>query len=217
MANVVEPRRSRLCDAVASLSPNMKAAILGAVVVVLLAVFGGFYSLGYSLGAKDLEAVNDFKKLELPALMGDLRTLAKDFSDRATLDARNQELSKATAEKDIELQKLRSDIEKAHTETAALQKRVGELGDQISAIFPADEIKMNVKEGTAASVLSGQITIGVTRILGSEMLLRINGLSKDLEVGAIDPVLVGDRQCHIKVMRIGDKEADFLVSCGPLK
>jgi hypothetical protein len=212
---MAEPGRGgrTLCEALSALSPNMKAAIFAAVVLVLLTALGGFYSLGYSLGAKDLEAVNDFKKMGLPALMDDLRALAKDFRDRATIDAQNQKLSKDISERDAELKKLRLEIGKAHVETVALQKRVGELGDQISAIFPADEIKVTVKEGTAESVLSGQITIGVVHILSTFGFMRINGDSQHFETGAFHQLPVADRACKIKVMGIRDKEVDFLVSC----
>jgi hypothetical protein len=79
-----------------NLSPNMRAAIFTATVTLLLAALGGAYTYGYNAGARDLEAVNDFKKLNLPSLIRDLGLLSRDVHERASITAENQRLSNLT-------------------------------------------------------------------------------------------------------------------------
>jgi hypothetical protein len=83
-----------------ALSPNMKAAIFSVIAAIIIAAFGGFYTLGYNMGAKDLETVNDFKKLNLPKMTEDLEVLATDLRARSNLDADNKRLANEAVQKE---------------------------------------------------------------------------------------------------------------------
>jgi hypothetical protein len=195
-----------------ALSPNMKAAIFTVIVTMILAIFGAFYTLGYNMGAKDLETVNDFKKLDLPKLIGDLQALTTNLRARSDLETANKRLANEAAEKKAEIKRLESDLDGAHGETTTLKKQVTELQARISSLVPTSKTQVTVKEYEAKDV-HGNINIGVAGYFSGFLNTRINGETTNMSVGDHYVVYVADLKCTVVLMKIGDHQGDYEVWC----
>jgi Sec-independent protein translocase protein TatA len=179
---------------------------------VLLAAIGGLFTLtyntGYNGGAKDYEAVSDFKKLDLPTLMKDLGVLAKDFRERSGLMAENQRLAKEVAEKDTKLQQLTKEV-------TTLRKQADEFDAATAKLFPTDLKNVTISEGTAERVIPNAVTVGIDTVYGTAFIdMRVNGsLRSMVHAGEKSIVNVGKQACVIEVMKISKPSADFVVYC----
>ena len=193
--------------------PWERNALLGAAVVVGVAVIGGAYKLGYDGGAKDLEAVNDFKKADLPKMLENLRELAADLQSRESLKSEKDQLAKESLGKGKELDRLKAEAARYGQEKAGLQKQIDDLNVQISNLLPAEEINVQIKEGEAKRVIPNILTIGVQTLYSSRVYATVNGTGKDIVVGEKPLITVGGRQCGIELLQIDRPHATFVVSC----
>lgn len=196
------------------LGTEMKVALVGAAVAVGIAVIGGAYKLGYDEGAKDLEAVNDFRKVELPKLLANLKDLSADLQSRESLVKENGRLRSESTEKDKEISSLKTDSSRQLQELAAIKSQVTELRSEISKLSPGDEFNVHLSEGEAKRVMpNGLLTIGLVVNYGSFIERSINGSKENVKVGDKASVKVGDRECAVELVKIAKPEADFVVSC----
>src|SRR4051812_20406708 len=143
------------------LSPNMKAAIFTAIVTLTLAALSVAYTYGYNAGARDLEMVNDFKKLNLPNLISDLNILAKDVHERASIAADNQRLGKELADSNATVQNLTAEASKRQQEAVALHEQIAGLQADLSKIFPTERVFTRVKEHDTTRVFENALTISL--------------------------------------------------------
>jgi hypothetical protein len=196
-----------------NLSPNVKAALLTIAATVFLALFAGFYKIGYDFGAKDLEAVNDFRKANLPAIMKDMRELARDFHDRASLAAENERLIKDNADRTSEIKALNGEISKSKSEAASLKTQVERLQSELDKVLTNNTQLIEVTQNDAARVIPNRITIGVVTVYDSFVDVRVNGYQRNMSVGEKYTDTTGDGACTVELMRISKPSAHFAVSC----
>src|SRR5947209_6671288 len=124
-----------------NLSPNVKAAILTAAVAITLAAFGGFYTIGYRIGANDYDNVQKFKNA-LPDMMTNLGTLAKGLSSSVEMVERDRRLTEDMTKANQENQRLQQAVKDQVRELDARQKRISDLEAQVAQLIPSEEIKV---------------------------------------------------------------------------
>ncbi len=198
-----------------SLSPNMKAAIFTATITLMLAALGGAYTYGYNAGARDIEAVNDFKKLNLPSLIQALGVLSRDVHERASIVAENQRLGKELADDKAQLQRLSSELSGRQRKAAALQTQVDEMKVTLSRAIPAQTISVEVNEHDTAKVIPNLLTISNQDTSVSSVRFNINGTTSYMSVGDHKNIQLGPDDCDIQLLKIAGLKAGVDVSCSP--
>ena len=187
-------------------------AVFTVVCTLTVAVCVGAFVLGYDLGAKDLAAVSDFKKLDLPKLAASLKSVAADIGDKASLIEENERLSSQLKAKDADVIRLTVDAEGRKDDLAAARKRIEDLDAQMTNFLPKQMITVDVDEGKAASVIPNLLTIGVPSLYQTFADVRINGTQFSMSAGDQQDVDLGPRKCMVELMKI-KPQAKFSVSC----
>jgi hypothetical protein len=201
-------------EGVMPLATEWKVALLAAGVTVGLAVVGGAYKLGYDEGAKDLEAVNDFRKIDLPKMLANLKELSADLQARESLRREKDQLAKESAERGKELERLEKEASGYSQEKARLQKQIDDLRVKLSAIMPRDDITLQISEGEAKRVIPNVLTIAVRTLYAPGTSdLNINGSTKGMYVGDRMSVLIGDSECRIELTKVEKPLATLVLSC----
>jgi|SRR5579862_1753527 len=181
--------------------PSSLIAIIAVFVTLAVAVIGGAYKIGYDNGAKDYETVADFKA-KLPGIMENLSKLTGELSGSAEIVDENKRLIAQV-----------SDLKKKVEELPKLKGRIAELDAQIAGLFPADEIKLSIPEGTAERIIPNALTVGVSSIATSSVEVVINGYNPTMHVGDHYDNRTNDRVCRIELVKIAKPNANFVVSC----
>jgi len=147
------------------LSPNVKAALVTLAARLFLAIVGGAYKIGYDVGAKDLEAVKDFKERDLPKLIDNLGLLSKDFRERADLIKENEKI--ATKARQIEDENNKLSIENNNQKKQILENDiiVSDLKNNLKLNFPKKEVTIKLSKEQSQTILPRVLRIGYWDIL----------------------------------------------------
>jgi predicted nuclease with TOPRIM domain len=194
------------------LSPNVRAALLTIAFTFLAGIVGAAYNIGYGNGAKDLEAVSDFKK-SLPTMMESLNKLAKDFGQRMETVEENQRLTSALENANNDVKRLEKNLAEFSNVSKVQKEQIANLENQISKLFPDTEIPTVISLGSAERVIPNALTIGLVSIYGTFVDVRINGSSYNLSAGEEKIVSVAGRDCHVELVKIDKVSSNFNVSC----
>ena len=193
-------------------SPNMKAAIFSAIVVVVITVLGGFYKLGYDGGAKDFESLSDFKA-HLPQMLEDMKVLAKDFRERAQLNDDIAKLKNEAISNTETITHLSQMAQAQEKRISELQQYNSDLEQSISKLFTSEKIRKTIEMNSAEVVIPDIITIGLNEINGSDVYVTINGDRHSLAAGESVNLKVIERTCQVQLAKIENNSADFVASC----
>jgi hypothetical protein len=187
------------------LSPNAKAALFIASVIVALAVLGAAYLFGYQHGAKDLKAVRDFRA-RLPGMMDNLASLGEELKQFAVLARKNEqlmatnELLKSSARRDAETIK-------------AQQETIDRQQAEIRRLVPATDLTVTVGLATAEIVIPNELTIGFNSSATSGIYTTINNYTYLMQAGENYRFNLARRVCNVELLKIETKSARFHVVC----
>jgi hypothetical protein len=186
-------------------SPNARAALIIASVIVALAILSGAYLFGYQHGAKDLKAVHDFKA-RLPGMMDNLTSLSDELKQYAVLAHDNKELAATNA---LLRSSARQDAEtiKAQQETIVKQKA------EIRRLAPATDLTVTVELATAARVIPNELTIGFNSSATTGIYTTINNYTYLMQTGENLRFNLARRECNVELVKIETKSAMFHVAC----
>jgi hypothetical protein len=195
-------------------SPNVKAAILSAVVAVSLALIGAAYKIGYDSGTKDYDTVVKFRDA-LPDMMTNLGKLAKELNVSTETVEANRRLTQEAASATQEIQRLQS-VNKDQAEVLRTQQtKIGNLESQVASLFPGEELKVSVMVGSAERVIPNFLTIGVPEIYGNNSFIsiRMSGEQAMMNVGEKRTIKGNGGACAVELVKIDKPKTDFVVTC----
>jgi hypothetical protein len=197
-----------------NLSPNMKAALVTLAATLFLAVIGGAYKIGYDVGAKDLEEVNDFKKSDLPQLIANLGLLSKDFQERADLIKENEKI--ATKMRQVEADNNKLSVENNNQNTKILENEViiSDLKQKLKLNFPKKEVTIKLSSGQSEIILPKVLRIGYYYSSYSSAQILINGNeSESIPVSGFKAIDIAGVACRLELVSSNDFSIEMVVSC----
>lgn len=186
-------------------SPNTKAALVIASVIVALAVLSGAYLLGYQHGAKDLKTVHDFRT-RLPGMMNNLASLSDELKQYAVLARNNEQL---TATNELLRSSARRDAETIKAQQETIEKQQAE----IRRLVPATDLTVTVGLATAERVIPNELTIGLNSSAATGIYTTINNYTYLMQVGENYRFNLARRVCNVELLKIETKSALFHVAC----
>jgi Sec-independent protein translocase protein TatA len=196
------------------LSPNVKAALVTLAATLFLAVVGGAYKIGYDGGAKDLEAVHDFKESDLPTLIANLGLLSKDFRERADLIKENEKIT--TKAQQIEDENNKLSIENNNQKKKILENEiiVSDLKQNLKLNFPKKEVTIKLSSGQSQTILPKVLRIGYSASYSSSATVLINGKeSGSIPVSGFETIDIAGVTCRLELVNSDSSSIEMVVYC----
>lgn len=186
-------------------SPNGKAALIVASVVVALVALGGAYLFGYQNGAKDLRAVHDFKA-HLPGMLDNLTSLSDDLKQYAVLAHENEQLATTN-------ESLKSSVSRNAETIKTQQVTIDKQQAEIRRLVPTNDLTVTVALASAERVIPNELTIGFNSAAPSGIYTTINNYTYLMQTGENYRVNLARRACNVELLKIEAKSAQFHVAC----
>ncbi|QLA19399.1 hypothetical protein [Desulfolutivibrio sulfoxidireducens] len=145
-------------------TPNVKGAIIGAIVAVSLAILGGVFKLGYYVGEKDLDLYKKTSNINPQKLLDDLAMISSDLGEKISCKNELEQARASNKQLSESLRKTQSDISNKEHIIAGHKTDIEKLKQQIKLVFQDDGDIFTVKENESISFAKGLLTVGLKNV-----------------------------------------------------